>query len=47
MYLAKTFHPDKFTDIDMVQETKDFYSKFYGYELTDEQANKILLHQAP
>jgi iron complex transport system substrate-binding protein len=47
MYLAKTFHPDKFTDIDMVKEVKDYYSEFYGYQLTDEQANKILQHMDP
>jgi iron complex transport system substrate-binding protein len=47
MYLANTFHPDKFADINMVKEVKDFYSQFYGYQLTDEQTNKILQHMAP
>ncbi|MDD5748846.1 MAG: ABC transporter substrate-binding protein [Actinomycetota bacterium] len=47
MYLAKTFHPDKFKDIDMVKEVKNFYSQFYDYELTTEQANKILQYKDP
>lgn len=46
-YFAKTFHPDKFANIDMVEEVKDFYNEFFDYQLTDEQANKILQHQDP
>jgi len=46
-YLAKTFYPDKFTDIDMLTEIKDFYSKFYNYSLTDDDANRILKHLNP
>lgn len=46
-YLAKTFHPDKFAGIDMVAEVKDFYNQFFDYQLSDEQANKILQHQEP
>lgn len=45
LWLAKTFHPDKFADIDIVKEVKNFYSQFYDYKLTDEQANKILQQQ--
>jgi iron complex transport system substrate-binding protein len=47
LYLAKTFHPDKFTDIDMVKELKDYYADFYGYKLTDDEAEKILKHLVP
>jgi iron complex transport system substrate-binding protein len=47
LYLAKTFYPDKFADIDMVKETKYFYEHFYGYTLTDDEANRILTHQDP
>jgi iron complex transport system substrate-binding protein len=47
LYLAKTFYPDKFKDIDMVKETKYFYEHFYGYKLTDDEANRILQHQDP
>jgi iron complex transport system substrate-binding protein len=47
MWMAKTFHPDKFADLDMKAELKDFYSRFFDYQLTDEQAEKILLHENP
>jgi iron complex transport system substrate-binding protein len=46
-YLAKTFHPDLFKDLDMVAEIKEFYTKFYNYNLTDEDANNILIHLPP
>lgn len=47
MWMAKTLHPDKFKDIDMTKELKNFYSKFFRYDLTDEQAAKILAHLNP
>lgn len=46
-YLAKLFHPDKFADIDMKEEIKEYYSTFYDYSLTDEEAERILNHMAP
>lgn len=47
MWMAKLFHPDKFQDLDMTAELKDFYARFFDYQLTDEQAEKILLHENP
>ena len=47
LWVAKQLNPDKFEDIDMVQQTKDFYMQFYGFELTDEQANLILTGANP
>ncbi len=46
-YLAKTFHPDKFADLDMRKEVKEYYAKFYNYTLTDDEADRILHHLAP
>ncbi|HWQ66479.1 MAG TPA: ABC transporter substrate-binding protein [Methanospirillum sp.] len=46
-YLAKTFHPEKFADIDMNKEIKEFYSRFYNYDLTDTEADRILSHLPP
>lgn len=46
-WLAKLLHPDLFQDLNMAQELKDFYATFFQYELTDEQANMILLHEPP
>ena len=41
-WLLTVLHPDLVSDLDMTQEVKDFYSNFYGYELTDELAEAIL-----
>lgn len=46
-YVAKTIHPELFSDLDMKQEIIEFYEKFYGYELTEDQANAILNRQNP
>lgn len=40
-WLANLLYPDVY-DVDMVQETKDFYSLFFSVDLTDEEAEKIL-----
>ena len=42
-WTAKVIYPDKYSDIDMVSATKEFYSNFYHFDLTDEQAKQILL----
>ncbi len=46
-YLAKTFHPEKFKDLDMNKEVKEFYSRFYNYDLSDNEADRILSHLPP
>ena len=40
MYVASILHPELFTDLNMVEETKYFYKTFYNYNLTDEEAKK-------
>lgn len=40
-WLANLLYPDVY-DVDMVQETKDYYSLFFSVDLTDEEAEKIL-----
>jgi len=47
MFFAKTLYPALFPDLDLVAETKNFYSKFYSYELTDDEAQRILSHRPP
>jgi iron complex transport system substrate-binding protein len=42
LWLAKTLYPQRFADIDMVQETRRFYHSFFGLNLTDAQINDIL-----
>ncbi|WP_446898649.1 ABC transporter substrate-binding protein [Clostridium sp. LBM24168] len=46
-WLAKLIHPEQFKDLDMVKETQDFYKEFLGYDLTADEANKILSAQDP
>ena len=47
LWAAKTLHPQKFTDVDMVKETQEFYSTFYGYNLTEDEAQRIINGEAP
>ena len=41
LWFAKTTYPEHFADIDMMQETKDYYQEVFGVELSDEQAESI------
>lgn len=41
LWLAKTVYPELFSDIDITQETKDYYRTVFGVELTDQQAESI------
>lgn len=41
-WTAKLLYPDMFRDIDMPALTKEFYSKFYHYDLTDDDVNNLL-----
>jgi iron complex transport system substrate-binding protein len=46
-WAATLLHPELFTDLDMVAVTKNFYTRFLHYDLTDEQAGRILAAQNP
>lgn len=46
-WAAKTIHPDKFKDLDIAAETKNFYKTFLNYDLTNEDVDKILKAQPP
>lgn len=46
-WAAKTLHPAEFADLDMAAETRNFYSRFLHYRLTDDQARRILAAQHP
>lgn len=41
-WMASIAHPDKFEDLDMAAELKQFYRDIYDYELSDEQVSMIL-----
>lgn len=47
LLLAKTMYPDLFSDIDMKETLVNFYSEFFYYDLSDEQAERILNHLDP
>ncbi len=42
LWLATILQPDLFSDIDMIAEVQYYYKEFYEYELSDEQAQKVL-----
>lgn len=41
-WTAKVLYPDKFKDMDLKGLTKEFYSKFYHYNLTGSEVSNIL-----
>lgn len=47
LWAAKLFYPEKFSDVDLVKETREFYSTYYGYDLTEDQAQRIINGQGP
>ncbi|TCP97748.1 iron complex transport system substrate-binding protein [Cricetibacter osteomyelitidis] len=47
LWAAKLFHPEKFADLNMVEKTQDFYKRYYQYNLTKENAEKILMGLDP
>ncbi len=46
-WAAKTIHPDKFSSIDIIKETRNFYKTFLNYDLSEEEANKIINDDPP
>lgn len=41
-WTAKVLYPERFQDLDISALTKEFYSDFYHYDLTDGEVNSIL-----
>lgn len=46
-WMAQLFHPELFPDLDMKKELKEFYLKFFRYDLSDQQSEQILNHELP
>ena len=42
LWMATILQPELFADIDMVEEVKYYYSEFYEFDLTDEQAQNVI-----
>ncbi len=47
VYIAKTIHPDLFEDVDMQEMLIDFYGEFFNYELSADDAERMLNHEDP
>ena len=47
LWAAKQFHPEQFQDVGLVKETREFYSTFYGYNLTEDEAQRIINGEGP
>lgn len=41
-WVAKTLYPDEYSDIDLTELAKEFYSKFYHYDLSDSEITGLL-----
>ncbi len=46
-WMAKILNPELFADFDMIGEVQKFYRQFFRYDLSREQAEKMLKHQNP
>lgn len=46
-FLAQKMYPELFSDLDMVAETQRYYKRFYGFDLTADDAQRLLSHLAP
>lgn len=46
-WLAKLFNPDLFQDIDMVKETRYFFKTFMNYDLSEDEAKRMLAGKPP
>ena len=42
LWLGKMIYPELFAELDLEQKTKEFYEKFYGYELNGDEVKNIL-----
>ena len=42
LWLAKTVRPERTEDLDMTEETRDFYDRFFQVELTDDEIQTML-----
>ena len=47
LWAAKLLHPDRFKDVDMPRETRDFYRRLFGYPMTPREVASILGAEPP
>ncbi len=46
-FAGKYIHPELFTDVDVVADAEDFYSRFFGIDVSDEDMQGILITELP
>jgi iron complex transport system substrate-binding protein len=46
LWLGKTMYPDLFGDIDMKDVVKNFFNKYYNYDIDSEEIDKVLAGDA-
>jgi iron complex transport system substrate-binding protein len=47
LWAAKLFHPERFAELSIAAETRQFYQRFYGHTLDDDDLAQVLLGQPP
>lgn len=47
LYLAKTLYPERFTDLDLRKEIREYYARFYHHALSDQAIDRMLQGQGP
>ena len=47
LYLAKTLYPERFTDLDLRREIRDYYARFYRYRFSDAELEDFLQGKGP
>ena len=47
LWAAKLIHPELFSDVDLVKETQEFYKIFLHYDLSADDAQRIINGEAP
>lgn len=47
LYLAKELYPERFRDLDLRREIRDYYRRFYRYPLSDQELDLMLAGRGP
>ena len=42
LWMAKTLYPNEFKDVDMRAKVREFYKRFYSYDLSEDELSEIL-----
>ncbi|CRH78675.1 Uncharacterised protein [Chlamydia trachomatis] len=45
--IAQDLHPKELHDLDMVKEVQSYYKQFYNYDISAEDAKRVLTFKEP